>query len=159
AREQTVWTVGDIKFYPGAASIVPGEARINLQLRDADEEFLELAILEVKAYVDEFNASSKVAVDLELLDDCVHAVSMDAGMQEYCAQAAQKLAPGKWMKMQSGAAHDAQVLAAKIASAMIFVPSIGGISHDFDEDTAEEDIILGCRVLAAAVEDILQDEG
>jgi len=41
---------------------------------------------------------------------------------------------------------------------MIFVPSIGGISHDFNEDTAEEDIVLGCQVMAAAVEAILQDE-
>ena len=56
------------------------------------------------------------------------------------------------MNMQSGAAHDAQVLAPKIASGMIFVPSIGGISHDFNEDTAEEDIILGCQVVAAAVD-------
>ncbi|MCP4491977.1 MAG: hydantoinase/carbamoylase family amidase [Gammaproteobacteria bacterium] len=158
SRERSVWTIGDIKFYPGAASIVPGEARINLQLRDADEKFLELAILEIKAYVDDFNAGSQVEVELELLDDCVHAVDMDLTMQEYCAQAAQKLAPGKWMKMQSGAAHDAQVLATKVASAMIFVPSIGGISHDFGEDTAEEDIILGCQVMAAAVEAILLDE-
>ncbi len=158
AREHTVWTVGDIKFNPGAASIVPGEARCNLQLRDADEEFLELATLEIKAYVDEFNASVEVAVELELLDDCVHAVSMDTTMQEYCVQAAQKLAPDRWMKMQSGAAHDAQVLATKMASAMIFVPSIGGISHDFDEDTAEQDIVLGCQVMAAAVEAVLRDE-
>jgi beta-ureidopropionase / N-carbamoyl-L-amino-acid hydrolase len=60
--------------------------------------------------------------------------------------------------MQSGAAHDAQVLAPKIASGMIFVPSIAGISHDFNEDTAEDDIILGCQVMAAAVDAILQDE-
>jgi len=58
----------------------------------------------------------------------------------------------------SCAAHDAQVLAPKLASGMIFVPSIGGISYDFNEDTAEEDIILGCQVMAAAVEAILQDE-
>jgi N-carbamoyl-L-amino-acid hydrolase len=62
------------------------------------------------------------------------------------------------MNMQSGAAHDTQVLAPKLASGMIFVPSIGGVSHDFDEDTAEEDIILGCQVMAAAVEALLQDE-
>ncbi len=158
ARERTVWTIGDIRFHPGAASIVPGGAQISLQLRDADEEFLEFVILEVKAYVEEFDKFSKVALELELLDDCVHAVGMNEKMQEYCARAAQKLAPARWMKMQSGAAHDAQVLATKIASGMIFVPSIGGISHDFDEDTAEEDIILGCQVMAAAVEAILQDE-
>ena len=112
----------------------------------------------MKAYVEEFDASSKVTLELELLDDSVHAVEMNERMQVYCAQAAERLAPGEWMNMQSGAAHDAQVLAPKIASGMIFVPSIAGISHDFNEDTAEEDIILGCQVMAAAVNAILQDE-
>jgi N-carbamoyl-L-amino-acid hydrolase len=158
ARERTVWTVGDIKFHPGAASIVPGRARIIFQVRDADEGFLNFVTQEVKAYVEEFDVSSKVNLELELLDDSVHAVEMNERMQVYCAQAAERLTPGKWMNMQSGAAHDAQVLAPKIASGMIFVPSIAGISHDFNEDTAEDDIILGCQVMAAAVEAILQDE-
>jgi len=158
AREKTVWTVGDIEFHPGAASIVPGGARFNFQVRDADEGFLDLVTQEVKAWVDEFDASSKVTLELEVPDDSVHAVDMDERMQDYCAQAAERLAPGEWMKMQSGAAHDAQVLAPKLASGMIFVPSIGGISHDFNEDTAEEDIILGCQVMAATVEAILHDE-
>ncbi len=157
AREKTVWTVGDMKFHPGTASIVPGGARINFQLRDADEDFLEFATQRVEAYIDEFDASSKVTLELELLGDSVHAVVMNERMQVFCSQAAERLVPGEWMNMQSGAAHDAQVLAPKIASGMIFVPSIGGISHDFKEDTAEEDIILGCQVMAAAVEAILQD--
>jgi N-carbamoyl-L-amino-acid hydrolase len=156
AREKTVWTFGDIKFSPGAASIVPREARVIFQVRDRDDDFLEKVTLEIKALVEKYTASSKVKLELEQLDDSVHAVEMNAKMQEYCSQAAEKIAPGKWMAMQSGAAHDAQVLAPKIASGMIFVPSIGGISHDFDEDTAVDDIILGCQVMAAAVEAIIQ---
>jgi N-carbamoyl-L-amino-acid hydrolase len=60
------------------------------------------------------------------------------------------------MRMPSGAAHDAQVLARRLPSAMLFVPSIGGISHDFAEDTAEADIALGCRVLASAAASVLE---
>jgi len=157
-REKTVWTIGDIQFHPGAASIVPGGARFNFQVRDAEEGFLDSVERQVQAWVEKFDASSKVTLELEVPDDSVHAVKMDERMQDYCAQAAERLAPGKWMKMQSGAAHDAQVLAPKLASGMIFVPSIGGISHDFNEDTAEEDIILGCQVMAAAVDAILLDE-
>jgi N-carbamoyl-L-amino-acid hydrolase len=158
AREKTVWTVGDVNFHPGTASIVPGEARVNFQVRDVDEDFLEEVTLQVKTFVETFDKTAKVSLQLELLEDSVHAVELNRGMREYCAQAAESLAPGNWMNMQSGAAHDAQVLAPKLASGMIFVPSIGGVSHDFDEDTAEEDIILGCRVMAAAVEALLQDE-
>ncbi|MGY6569663.1 MAG: M20/M25/M40 family metallo-hydrolase, partial [Salinarimonas sp.] len=51
----------------------------------------------------------------------------------------------------SGAGHDAQYLARIMPAAMLFVPSIGGISHHWTEDTAEEDIILGARVYAEAV--------
>lgn len=44
-----------------------------------------------------------------------------------------------------------------IPAGMMFVPSIGGISHHYTEDTAEEDIILGCRVFASAAESILRE--
>ncbi len=157
ALEKTVWTIGDISFEPGAASIVPGQARLILQLRDADEGFLDSVTQKIKRFVNEFASSSKVTLTLEMSGDSVHAVAMDGQMQKHCMQAAESVAPGQWMRMQSGAAHDAQVLAAKVACGMIFVPSIGGISHDFSEDTAEEDIVLGCRVMAAAVESILRE--
>jgi N-carbamoyl-L-amino-acid hydrolase len=54
------------------------------------------------------------------------------------------------LSMPSGAGHDAMVLSRALPSAMLFIPSIGGRSHDIAEDTAEEDIVLGCRVLARA---------
>ena len=57
--------------------------------------------------------------------------------------------------MPSGAGHDAQQLARVMPAAMLFVPSIGGISHHWSEDTAEADIVLGCQVLAGAVADLL----
>ncbi len=82
---------------------------------------------------------------------------MDAGFQDHLAAAAERHAPGAWLRLPSGAAHDAQIFARKIPSAMLFVPSIGGISHDFAEDTSEEDIVLGCQVLATATAAILQE--
>ena len=54
--------------------------------------------------------------------------------------------------MPSGAGHDAMVLGRFMPAAMLFIPSIGGRSHDVVENTAEEDIILGCDVLASTVE-------
>ncbi len=66
------------------------------------------------------------------------------------AGAADDLCPGAWRKMQSGALHDSQVLARKLPVGMLFVPSIGGISHHWTEDTKREDLELGCRVMAAA---------
>ena len=53
--------------------------------------------------------------------------------------------------MPSGALHDATNVARHMPVAMLFVPSIGGISHDFAEDTNERDLVTGLQVLAAAV--------
>ena len=55
------------------------------------------------------------------------------------------------MHMPSGAAHDAQFLAQKLPTAMLFVPSINGVSHHWTEDTSDEDIVLGAQVFAKAI--------
>lgn len=84
---------------------------------------------------------------------------MDDNLQEHLAAAAEAIAPEKWIHMPSGAGHDAMILANHLPSAMLFIPSIGGISHDIAEDTSEDDIIRGCRVLAAAAEALLGEAG
>ena len=58
--------------------------------------------------------------------------------------------PGVWQYMPSGAGHDAQNIARKMPAAMLFVPSIGGISHHWAEDTKDDDLALGIRVLYEA---------
>ena len=82
---------------------------------------------------------------------------MDRSLQDHIAAAAERHAPGAWMRMPSGAGHDAQIIAAHLPSAMLFVPSIGGISHDPAEDTRDEDIVLGCQVTASAALAILEN--
>ena len=57
--------------------------------------------------------------------------------------------------MPSGAGHDAQRLAEVMPAAMLFVPSIAGISHNFDENTSDEHLVLGCRVFTAAAASML----
>jgi len=58
------------------------------------------------------------------------------------------------VQMPSGAGHDAMVLGRLVPAAMLFVPSVGGRSHDVSENTSEADIVLGCEVLADAVDRI-----
>jgi N-carbamoyl-L-amino-acid hydrolase len=58
--------------------------------------------------------------------------------------------------MPSAAGHDPMVLTQALPCAMLFIPSIGGISHDFAEDSHEEDIVAGCQVLADAAASILK---
>ena len=81
-------------------------------------------------------------------------VRFDPGVVEVIERAAAAL--GRPIRrMTSGAGQDAQMLARNCPSAMIFVPSIGGISHHWTENTRDEDIVLGCQVFADAAEAIL----
>jgi N-carbamoyl-L-amino-acid hydrolase len=86
----------------------------------------------------------------------VEPADKDARIIDCIASAAESVAPNQWIRMPSGACHDAQIIARHLPAGMLFIPSIGGISHDPAEDTAEDDIVLGCRVAAAAVCNILQ---
>ena len=77
--------------------------------------------------------------------------------QDRIAEAAEAIAPGAWIRMPSGAGHDAQILAQHLPACMLFIPSIGGVSHDFIEDTSEADIVLGAHVATTAAVAILRD--
>jgi len=81
---------------------------------------------------------------------------MDERVQAALEAAAERHAPGKHTRMPSGAGHDAQNFARHMPAGMLFVPSIGGISHHWDENTKEEDIILGAQVFTDAVAELLR---
>ena len=157
ADADTVWTVGRIELDPGSLSIVPGKADLYLQFRDANPNRLKFMEAKLAELVRSFDATGPVRVALEGLDEAVEPVTMDVTLQDHIARAAEAAAPGQWIYMPSGAAHDAQLLSRCMPSGMLFVPSIGGVSHDFIEDTAEEHIVLGCQVAATAAASILLD--
>ena len=156
--EHSVWTIGQLGLTPNAPSIVPGLAECNLQFRDPEQARVEQMQQRVFALVEEFNRSHTVMVDISVRDESARAVAMDTAIQAALALAAEQYTPGKWHHMPSGAAHDAQVLAAHMPAGMLFIPSIGGISHDFSEDSHEDDIVLGCEVLARATLRLLNGE-
>lgn len=146
---QSVWTIGHVTVGPNAASIVPGEVRFSIQWRDGSAERLA----RMQAVIDETLAEVANEMGLELDRGAVlglEPVAMDAALRARLAEAAKVEAPGRWRLMPSGALHDATNVARLMPVAMLFVPSIGGISHAFEEDTAEADLVAGLRVLARA---------
>jgi N-carbamoyl-L-amino-acid hydrolase len=155
ADADTVWTVGRIELDPGSLSVVPGQADLYLQFRDANAQRLWAMEAKLAELVADFNAQGGVSVALTAADAAEEPVAMDEALQAHLARAAETVAPGQWMRMPSGASHDAQIIARSMPACMVFVPSIGGVSHDFIEDTAEEHIVLGCRVAAEAAAAIL----
>lgn len=158
AGERTVWTIGEMALEPGAVSVVPGKARMNLQFRDQDPAVLDRLEALARELVARANAGR---CDVDVRPRSHHSVPapMDADLRGHLERAAERHAPGRWTAMPSAAVHDAQVLARHLPSAMLFVPSIDGISHAFEEDTDEEDIVLGCQVLATATASVLAAAG
>jgi N-carbamoyl-L-amino-acid hydrolase len=155
AGERTVWTTGRTSLEPGAPSIIPGRAEMLFQFRDADPERLQLLERTLEALVAEADARGPCRCRLEVMSRSVPKL-MDPRFQDALEQAAECHAPGGHMRMPSAAGHDAQILAQQVPAGMLFVPSIGGISHHWREDTKEEDIVLGCQVMATAAATILQ---
>jgi beta-ureidopropionase / N-carbamoyl-L-amino-acid hydrolase len=155
AGPKTVWTIGRVSFSPGAPSIIPGEADMILQYRDPSETLLDRFEQTVNALAATANRAGLVEVTAMSNRTPIKPTIMDAGLQQHIAAAAERHAPGAWVHMPSAAGHDPMVLSDHLPCAMLFVPSRGGISHDFAEDTDEADIVLGCQVLADTAASIL----
>ena len=152
--ERTVWTVGRITLSPGAASIIPGRAEVLFQMRDMSAEVLQRLEAVLRRGVQESNRRERCSAVLEVVSQSQPA-PCDPLLQTALAEAAERVAPGRWTRLPSGAGHDAQYMARVMPSAMLFAPSIGGVSHHWAEDTAVEDLAVGMQVLAEAA-DLLQ---
>jgi len=147
---QSVWTIGHIRVHPNASSIVPGQAVFTIQWRDGEADRLDRMQAVIAGVLDDVAAETGMGVQSEALRNDLVPVPMDARLQAALRDAAEMHAPGRWRPMPSGALHDASNVSRLMPVGMLFVPSIGGISHDFAEDTAEADLVTGLRVLAEA---------
>ena len=155
AGERSVWTMGRARIEPGAASIIPGYGELDLQYRDQSSDVLDAFEATVERLVAGVNDRGGATVTAEPSRVRILPAHMDESFRRHLGDAAEQHAPGKWTEMPSGAFHDAGVISAAMPSAMLFIPSIGGISHDFAEDSHDGDIVLGCQVLADAAASIL----
>lgn len=148
--ERTVWTLGRIVVEPNAPSIVPGSASVWVQIRDAETSRLDRLLAETMATAE--RTAQALKLDLSASPGfSADPVPMDARMTEALAEAATSVAPGRWRRMPSGALHDATHVSRVLPTAMLFVPSIGGISHNPDEDTRPDALEAGLLALAEAI--------
>jgi N-carbamoyl-L-amino-acid hydrolase len=155
AGPRTVWTIGRMVVEPNAPSIVPGRAAMQVQFRDTDAEILARFELELDKLVAAADRAGPCAVASAPMSKSTPA-AMDPGFLAAIEAAAERHVPGLHRRMPSGAGHDAQILARRVRSGMMFVPSINGVSHHWSEDTKEDDIVLGAQVFADAAADILR---
>lgn len=152
---RTVWTTGRVTLFPGDPSIIPGKAEMLFQFRDTDVAVLERLEEAFRGLVATADRDGPCRVTLEQVRKGMPA-AMKESFQEAIEAAAEALQPGCSTRIPSGAGHDAQIVSAVMPAAMMFVPSIGGISHHWSENTSDEDIVLGAQVYADAVGRLLK---
>jgi beta-ureidopropionase / N-carbamoyl-L-amino-acid hydrolase len=155
AGPRTVWTIGRMLLEPNAPSVVPGHAEMQVQFRDTDPERLDLFEKKLRELVDEADRAGPCPCGLEPIGR-TEPRPMDKGFQALIEAAAEDHAPGMHMRMPSAAGHDAAILSERMPAGMMFIPSLGGISHHWSEDTKEEDIVLGAQIFAEAAARILR---
>lgn len=155
AAEGSVWNIGTIAFEPGAANVVPAAASMTVEFRDADLAVLRRmqAFLEHRVRVAGDRSGLPVTLESTAESD---PVALDHHLMSVLADAA--TARGEHpVHLPSGAGHDAMIVGRVLPAALLFIPSIGGRSHDLAENTAEADIVLGAEVTAAAVDRLLSE--
>ena len=151
---RTVWTTGRIALDPGAPSVIPGRAEMTFQIRDEDPAVIARLEDLLRTMAAEVTARGRCSVTVERTRTGAPAM-MDSTFQDAIEAASATLAGGRSIRMPSGAGHDAQILATIMPAGMLFVPSIGGISHHWNENTSDADIVTGVEVFVDACRRIL----
>ena len=151
---RTVWTTGRIVLDPGAPSIIPGRAEMLFQIRDDDLDVIARLEDLLRRMAAEATAQGRCKVEVERLRTGAPAL-MDGVIQGTIEAASKAFAGGRSIRMPSGAGHDAQILATIMPAGMLFVPSIGGISHHWSENTADADIVTGAQVFVESCRRLL----
>ena len=140
-----VATVGAVNLRPNLINVVPNRAVFTVDLRNTDEAKLKDAEARVAAHIAEVAASERVGVEARSLAR-FEPVIFDAalvGRVEHHARALDL----STRRMPSGAGHDAQMMQRLCPTAMIFVPSVAGLSHNVKEHTEAADLVAGAQVL------------
>lgn len=145
AGEPLVATVGRMEVAPNTPNVIPGEVRFTADVRHPDREALEAFCVRMEERFHRIAEARGLALDSSLWVDTAP-VPLDSGLAAKAERAA--LACGlKYRRMPSGAGHDAQMIQSRCPSALVFVPSRGGVSHSPEEYTAPEHLAEGVLIL------------
>jgi N-carbamoyl-L-amino-acid hydrolase len=144
-----VATCGHVTVAPNVRNVVPGTAIVSVEMRDEDPQRLEVAVGALGARLASISDRRPVTLEMtrgQLVPPVVSAAAIVRAVEGVASTSGQG-----WSSLPSGAGHDAQILGQHVPAGMIFVPSIGGISHAPDEDTADEHLVAGAEALLATI--------
>ena len=143
-------TCGTLKLFPSAINVIPGKAVLTVDLRNNDEEGLLKAEMLLINVSNEIESEDGVTILVRQLEK-VSAVQFDENVVSTLENVSETMGI-RFKRMISGAGHDAQLMAHFCPTAMIFVPSRGGISHSQEEFTSPEALAVGGNVLLNALQ-------
>lgn len=144
-----VATVGALDLSPNLVNVIANRAVFTVDLRNTDEALLQEAERQLHTFAAEVAQAEGVTLTQRTLAR-FEPVAFDPAVVSLVEDAARQLGHSV-RRMPSGAGHDAQMLARVCPAGMIFVPSVGGISHNVREFTALPDIEAGANVLLQTV--------
>jgi len=144
-----VGTVGQIHASPGAPNVIPGEVRMSIELRALEMETIERMIEEIRQEAEVIGQENGTPISIEEFY-LSGAAPTDERFRKWVEDAAEELLISH-RRMPSGAGHDAQSIAHIAPMGMIFIPSVGGLSHHPGEYSRPEDVEAGANVLMGAL--------
>jgi beta-ureidopropionase / N-carbamoyl-L-amino-acid hydrolase len=145
-----VGTIGKIAVSPGAYNVIPGKVTLGLEIRDLSSEKTEMLFSEIEKRAATIAADSKIKISFVRQANESKPALTNKSLQQKIAASAKALGLATKF-MQSGAGHDSQEIAKIAPVAMIFVPSVGGISHSPKEFTKSIDMENGANVLLQTI--------
>jgi N-carbamoyl-L-amino-acid hydrolase len=145
-----VATVGKIRAEPGAPNVIPGRVVLSLEIRDLDAARIQRVYEAVRAEADKIATARQTPISFKELSVASQPAPTDERVRRLIAAAATSLGLTH-QAMPSGAGHDAQDMTHIAPTGMIFVPSVGGVSHAPKEYTSPKDMANGVNVLLRTV--------
>jgi beta-ureidopropionase / N-carbamoyl-L-amino-acid hydrolase len=145
-----VATVGRIRAEPGAPNVIPGRVVMSLEIRDLDPARMTQVYDAIRAEAAKIAQARQTPISFAPLQVASEPAPTDERMRRIIAKAADSLRLTH-KAMPSGAGHDAQEMTHIAPTGMIFVPSVGGVSHSPKELTSSQDMRNGANVLLQTV--------
>ncbi len=149
AQGKQVGTVGRLEVEPNSPNVIPGRVTLSVEFRDLSEQVLRELGDAVKARGAAIAKDTNTTITFALASANIGAPAT-SGVQDAIGKAASALSL-QTRRLPSGAGHDAQQIARLCPMGMVFVPSVGGISHSPKELTTWDDCTRGANVLLGAV--------
>jgi N-carbamoyl-L-amino-acid hydrolase len=146
---EAVANIGVMRFDPGGVNVIPGRATFTLEVRHLEEPVVRRIVDTFKKKLEIICAAEGCRAETEKLS-WVPPARMNAEQMELLEAACRELGRTP-ARLWSGAGHDAAILSRHVPTGMLFVPSIGGVSHSPLENTSDEHLVLGARTLLRGV--------